>query len=162
MGILALVILFILSALLIPKFRPFYRRVRKDWTLLSFLIYGTAPFAILVTFDAYEKYSGPYRFGSLIILAIGGWLYLRSEVSWKKFLFLYIGMALSLAFAAAGRAILCENGLFDEWVSYCTWQNEMVDTMTSWLWLAIFMLLPLSITMLPRSNGQSSAINVPG
>lgn len=160
-GILPLVILLVLSAMLIPRFRPFYGRVRNDWTLISFLIYGTAPFAILLTFDAYEKNGDPYLFGSFLFLAIGGWFYLRSGVPWKKFLFLYIGMALSLTFAAVGRAILCEYGLFDEWVSYCIWQNEMVDTMTLWIWLAIFMLLPLTIKLLPRSNGHSP-VNVPG
>lgn len=155
MGMLPLVILLVLSAMLFPKFRPFYIRVRQDWTLLSFLIYGTAPFAILLTFDAYENSSAPYQLGSLFILASGGWFYLRSEAPWKRFLFLYIGMALALAFAALGRAVLCENGLFDEWVFYCTWQIEALDTMTLWLWLAIFMLLPLAINLLPRSNDQT-------
>jgi hypothetical protein len=162
MGVLPLVVLFVLSAMLIPKFRPFYRRVRKDWTLLSFLMYGTAPFAILLIFDAYENNSAPYQFGSLFILAIGGWLYLRSEASWKKFLFLYIGMALSLASAAAGRAILCEKGHFDEWVFDCTWQIEVMDTMTLWIWLAIFMLFPLGINLLPRSNVQAQVFTVDG
>jgi hypothetical protein len=159
MGILPLVILLVLSAMLIPKFRPFYSRVRQDWTLLSFLIYGTAPFAILLTFDAYENSSSLYQLGSLFILAMGGWFYLHSEAFWKKFLFLYIGMVLSLAVAAMGRAILCENGLFDEWVFDCTWQIEVMDTITWWVWLAIFMLLPLAINLLPRFNVQAFTID---
>jgi hypothetical protein len=157
MGIIILTFLLILFALLIPKFRPFYRRVRNDWTLLSFIIYGTAPFAILLTFDDYEKHGDRYLVGSLLILAIGGLFYLRSKGSWKKFLFLYIGVALSLAVAAVGRAILCKNGLFDEYLLSCTWQDEMMDTMTMWLWLAIFMLLSSASNLLPRVENQVAA-----
>ena len=69
MGIITLVFLSVLLAALIPAFRPFYRRLRNDWTLLAFILYGITPFTIVVTFDDYQ-HAVPYVFCSFLILAL--------------------------------------------------------------------------------------------
>lgn len=147
-GIIILLFLFIVLVTLIPKFRPFYKRLRNDWTLLAFILYGTAPFAILLTFDDYQD-AGLYLFMSFLILAIGGWLYLLSNVSWKKFMFLFTGLTLSMGVATVGAAVLIESSLYGP---YSTWQNAMEDPIRTWMYLAIFLLLPLAINLLPRGN----------
>ena len=152
-GIIILVFLFVVLAALIPTFRPFHRQLRNDWTLLAFILYGAAPFAILLTFDDYHS-AGLYVFTSLLILAIGGWLYLRGTVSWKKYLFLFMGLTLSMAVTVVGAAVLIEDSVY----IFSTWQAAMADTIRTWMWLAIFMLLPLALKLVPQSTNHMETI----
>ncbi len=146
--ILLIILLFVLFGL-IPRIRPFYNRIRDDWTLFSFILYGTAPFALVLSFDDYAG-EEPYLFLAFLILAFGGWLYLRSNIPWKRFLSLFSGLALSMFTAAAGKAILYAG----PWPrpKYFTWQTEMMSTLIMWIWLALIMLLPLAINLLPGSK----------
>lgn len=150
-GIIILALLSVLFAALIPAFRPFYRRLRNDWTLLAFILYGITPFAILLTFDDYQ-HAGPYVFVSFLFLALGGWLYLHNDVSWKKFMFLFIGLTLAMAVTVIGAAVLIEDSLY---ASISTWQTAMVETIMTWMWLATFMLLPPLINLLPHLHNTS-------
>ncbi len=154
-GIIVLIFLSVLLAALIPAFRPFYRRLRNDWTLLAFILYGITPFAILITFDDYH-HAGPYVYVSFLILTLGGWLYLHNEVSWKKFMFLFTGLTLAMTVTGIGAAVLVEDSLY---ASFATWQSMIVETIMTWMWLVIFMLLPPLINLLPQPHitSQSTA-----
>ena len=154
-GIIILVLLSVVFSSVIPAFRPFYHRLRNDWTLLAFILYGIAPFAILITFDDYQ-YAGPYVFVSFLILALGGWLYLYNEGSLKKFMILFTGLTLAMAVTVIGAAVLVEESLY---APFATWQTAMAETITTWMWLAIFMLLPPLINLLPQPHitSQSTA-----
>jgi hypothetical protein len=140
-----------LLAALIPTFRPFYRRLKNDWTLLAFILYGITPFAILLTFDDYQ-HAGPYVFVSFLILALGGWLYLHNEAPWKKFMILFTGLTLAMAVAVLGAAVLVEKSLY---ASVANWQTAMAETIMTWMWLAIFMLLPPLIKLIPLPHNTS-------
>jgi len=153
-GVIVFVILMVLFAALIPKFRPLYKRLKEDWTLLAFVIYGVVPLAIILTFDDYQG-EGLYVLTANLILAIGGWFYLRAQIPWKRYMILFIGLALSMAIAAVGKAIIYK--YFWEGVRHFTWQSEMMSTVTLWVWLALFMLTPLVLKLLPRSYAPSSA-----
>jgi len=153
-GVIVLVILLVLFAALIPRFRPLYQRLKEDWTLLAFVIYGAVPLAIILTFDDYQG-EGLYVLIANLILAIGGWFYLRTQIPWKRYVILFTGLALSMAVAAAGKAIIYK--YFWEGVRHFTWQSEMMSTVTLWIWLALFMLTPLALKLLPRSDTPSSA-----
>jgi hypothetical protein len=148
-GIIILVLLIVALAALLPAFRPFYWRLRNDWTLLAFILYGIAPFAIWLTFDDYY-HAGPYLFVSFLILAIGGWLYLRNSIPWKKYMFLFMGLTLAMAVTVVGAAVLIEDSVY----IYSTWQTAMVETIMTWMWQALFMLLPLALNLLPRSQDR--------
>ena len=150
-GIIILIFLSVLLAALIPALRPFYRRLRNDWTLLAFILYGITPFIIVVTFDGY-RHGGPYVLASFIIMALGGWLYLNNDVPWKKFIFLFMGLTLAMAITATATAILVEELLY---APFATWQSVMVETIMAWMWLAIFMLLSPLINLLPHSYSPS-------
>jgi len=149
-GIMMMVFLSILLAASIPAFRPFYRRLRNDWTLLAFIFYGMTPFAILLTFDDYEA-AAPYVFVSFLILAFGGWLYLYNESPTKKFLILLTGLTLTMAVTVIGAAVLVEESLY---APFATWQTAMEETIMTWAWLATFMLFPPLINVLPRSDAR--------
>jgi hypothetical protein len=155
-GIIILVFLSVLFAGLIPAFRPFYRRVRNDWTLLAFIFYGVTPFAILLTFDDYQ-HAGPYVFVSFLILALAGWLYLYNEAPWKKFMMLFTGLTLAMAVTILGAAVLVEESLY---APVATWQSMVVETTMTWMWLATFMLLPPLINLLPQLHNTSQKLSL--
>lgn len=139
---------FLLIAAWVPRFRPFYRRLRDDWTLLPFMLYGTVPFVLVITFEGYVN-DEPFFFLSLLLLALGGWFYLRNDEPLKRFVSLHVGLALSMLTAAVGKAVLFKESwpqVFD-----LTWKNEMIYTLVTWVWLAVIMLIPLAIKLLPRS-----------
>ncbi|PWB70682.1 MAG: hypothetical protein C3F07_16220 [Anaerolineales bacterium] len=151
-GVIVLAILLVLIAALIPKFRPFYRRLKDDWTLLAFVIYGAVPLAIILTFDDYQG-EQPYVLTANLILTIGGWFYLRTQLPWKRYLILFIGLALSMAVAALGKAIIYK--YYWEGVRHFTWQSEMMSTVTLGVWMALFMLTTLVLILLPQAKNHS-------
>lgn len=152
--ILIVAVLLLVSAW-IPKFRPFYLRLRDDWTLLSFLLYGAAPLTLSITFNEYKNVE-PFFFLALSFLALGGWFYLRNNEPWKRFISLYIGLALSMLTAAVGKAIQFE----ESWPQFVSlgWENELVYTMVTWAWLAFIILLPLALNLLPRPNNPPQEV----
>lgn len=154
-GLIVLVILLVSFAAMIPRFRPFYQRLREDWTLLTFVLYGAAPFAMVLTFDEYQG-EGPYVLTAYLILAVGGWFYLRNDAPWKRFWSLFVGLALSMAVAAVGKGIL-----FTPIPGYgFTWQGEMMSTVVMWLWLALVMLSSLAMNLLPRGKSHLQTDNI--
>jgi MFS family permease len=155
-GFILFTVILILVSAWIPRFHPFYRRLRDDWTLLCFILYGTAPFALVLTFDDYQN-EEPYLFLAFLILAAGGWLYLRNNIPWKRFLSLFGGLTLSMITSAVGKAILYAG----PWPrpKFFTWQTEMMSTIIMWMWLAMIMLLPLAVNLLPRPRNKSLPAN---
>jgi hypothetical protein len=144
-----MVTIFLLIAAWVPKFRPFYLRLRGDWTLLSFLIYGAAPLTLFITFNEYKNVE-PFYFLSLFMLALGGWFYLRNDEPLKRFASLHIGLALSMLIAAVGKAVLFIGSWFQVFDS--TWKDELVSTVITWAWLALIMSIPLVLKFLPQSK----------
>jgi hypothetical protein len=151
-GVVVLSILLVLIAALIPKFRPLYRRLRDDWTLLAFVLYGTVPLAILLTFDDYQG-EDLYVLVANLVLVIGGWFYVRNQNPWKRYLILFTGLTLSMAVAAVGKAVIYK--YFWVGVRHFTWQSETMSTVTLWVWLALFMLTPLALNLLPPAKKHS-------
>lgn len=140
-GMIGSVILLVLVVRLIPRFYPFYKRLRNDWTLLCFVLYGAMPFVLVLTFEEY-KYEEPYMILALSILAAGGWMYLRNDESLKKFLSLYAGMVLSMLTAAVGKAVILPIQDWPVFIDPSSWKNEAMSTMIMWIWLALIMLIP--------------------
>jgi hypothetical protein len=151
--ILIVAVLLLISAW-IPKFRPFYRRLREDWTLLSFLLYGAAPLTLFITFNEYKNVE-PFFFLSLLILALGGWFYLRNDEPLKRFVSLHVGLVLSMLTAAVGKAVLYEVSWPQSF--YLGWKNEMIYTMVTWLWLALIMSIPLVFKLFQGSESSVRA-----
>jgi hypothetical protein len=153
--LIPLIVLLVASAVIIPRFRPFYRLIRNDWTLLCFILYGAAPIMALVPFEGYQKY-GLYVVLMFLILATGGWLYLQNDVSWKKFLILIGGMTLSMFAAAMGQAVLYASSLYNSPRPYpdLPWWATVEGTVIAWMWLVLIMFLPLLLKLFPQSKDR--------
>jgi len=146
-GLFVATLFIVLVAWVSPRWRPFYWRIRRDWTLLSFVLYGASLFALLLTFDDYP-YDEPYIMAGMVILAMGGWFYLRSRWLWQRALALFTGLTLAMAVAAAGKAVIYSipgwsSGMF-------TWQTEAMSTAIMWGWLVMMVFAPILMNLLPR------------
>lgn len=155
-GLPAGTICVILITGLLPPLRPFYWRLRQDWTLLSFLLYGATLFALLITFDDYIN-EEPYAIMAMLLLAVGGWFYLRSSSPWRRLLALLTGLTLAMMVAAVGKAILYSS---PTWPSprHFTWQTEAMSTIIIWGWLVLIIVAPILMKSLPRPHNSQPAV----
>lgn len=151
MGVFLSVFLLVLLTGVIPKFYSFHLRLREDWTLLCFLLYGTVPFSLLILFDEYMN-EEPYLMLAFLALAAGAWFYLRNDHPWKKFLSLFGGMTLSMIFSMVGQAILYDISF--PTTSFSSWSMTM-STVIYWIWLTLFMLASLTVTLFPRMDTRA-------
>jgi hypothetical protein len=137
----------------IPRYRPFYRRLRNDWTLLCFILYGATPSMAFFSFEGFHQ-TGPFREFIYLIVAAGGWLYLRNDVPWKKFLILIGGQTLSMFTAAVAQVVLYESSAYynPRIDIRIVWWDYVHVSVAIWLWLILIMSLPLVINVLPRSE----------
>jgi hypothetical protein len=149
-SLILLTVILDLISVLVKKFQSFYQRLRDDWTLLSFLLYGSVSFIIVVGFEGYKN-NEIYLVAAFLILAAGGGLYLRNENPWKKFLSLFGGLTLSMLVMAMGQTILYEISFPN---SLYPWWTITTGTVVTWMWLALIMLLPLAINLLPCSEAN--------
>lgn len=133
---------------LLPPLRPFYWRVRRDWTLLSFSLYGAALFALFLTFDDYVN-EEPYHIAAMLLLAAGGWFYLRGRRPWPRIVALLAGLTLAMAVAATGKAIIFASPDWPYPRFPFTWQSEALSTVIMWGWLVVAVLAPVLVTLLP-------------
>ncbi len=150
--ILLLVLLVVFSAV-IPRYRPFYWRLRNDWALLCFLLYGATPTMAIFCFEGYPR-AGLFIELIFLIVAAGGWLYLRNEVPWKKFLILIGAETLSIFTAAVGQVVLYDSSAYynPQIDIHIVWWDYVHVSVAIWLWLVLIMFLPLVINLLPRSK----------
>jgi hypothetical protein len=147
-GILVLPSILVIISGLLPPLRAIYRRVRQDWTLASFGLYGSALPALLISFDDYHR-AEPYMLAAVVLLVVGGWLYLRSERTWQRVLSLLAGLTLAMAVGAAGRAILFARADYDFPRLHFTPQTEALSTVIMGIWIAIALLIPAVLSLLP-------------
>jgi hypothetical protein len=144
-------VLLVLFSAAIPRYRLFYQRLRNDWTLLCFLLYGATPFMASLCFEGYPR-TGPFMELIFLILAVGGWLYLRNDVPWKKFLILIGGQTLSLFTAAVGQVALYKYSAYysPNIDTRINWWGTVHVSVAIWLGLVLVMFLPLVINLLPQ------------
>ena len=118
------------------RFQPLLARVRYDWTLLSYVLYGESLFALLV-FES-RKTESNYLIASLLLMAAGLWLYLRSPAHWQRMLALLgcLTLAVGVAFFRAGPLTTLE-----AWLS---WEapSEAGRLLLSWIGMMAALLLP--------------------
>ena len=95
--VLAVAAAMLVLLLLLPEFRG---RVVKDWTLLSFFLYGLAVMPLFM--DDPFTHLGVYQFTGVLILAIGAGLYLKAARSGARILSLVIPVLLCQAIFILG------------------------------------------------------------
>jgi hypothetical protein len=162
-GLFILIILVVIATTLNPRLRLFHQQLKEDWTLLSFLAYGTAPYLILLSFGDYEMDypdQGPYLFLIFMIMAAGGWLYLRANTPLKKILPLFVAMSISMLIAELSRGILYEYPRDIEltWQArflQLPWQAKLIGSVVTWAWVALLLVAPVLVKWLPGKGDLS-------
>ena len=151
-GLAGLTVFAVLIVAILRPLRPLYLRIRDDWTLISFGLYGATLIAVPATFDDYPRAREPYIFAMVLILAAGAWVYMRSAHIRRRALTLFVAMTLSTVVGAAGKAIIYNSPLRPGPSDYFTWQTEALSAVFHWGGLMVLILIPALLTLLPRPN----------
>jgi hypothetical protein len=143
-GLTLTVFLLVMACAIFPAFH----KLRRDWTLLSFLVYGAAPLAILLTYDEYRKAESSQML-IFFLLALGVWFYLHTSGKWKRFLVLFTALTVSLWVGTVSRGLLVP---YQTWAyGYkLDWGNQLMGPIPMWICLTFAMLLPSVISLFPR------------
>ena len=149
------IFLVIVISILLKRFRQFYWRLRWDWTQVSFILYSGSILGLILLFEKNSQ-EEPYLFASLLCLAVGAWLYLRSPESWQRLFVLLAGITLAMFVSFAGRWFTGPN---QDWYTYFlrgTLQNEfwfeIELTLLEWGWLVLILLIPGLMSLFPAPN----------
>jgi hypothetical protein len=136
-----------------PRTRRLAQTIRRDWTLLSFMLYSGVVFALLLVFEEY-RYDEPWKIACWASLALGAWAYLRSGSSGKRILALLVGVTLAYWIAAIGKWYLVPLQSWETWFRWVDPETyrwfESWRTLAEWGWAILFMLAPSLLTLLPR------------
>jgi len=151
--VLLIAVILITLLRLLPYTRSLWRRVREDWTQLSFLVYGGIVFYILFIFDEYRQ-TEFWSLASWIILAIGCLLYLYSKEKYQRIFILLCGATLAMWIVAVGKWFLFP---IQDWGPI--WKPpppeterwfEFYQTMAGWIIIVIALLSPALLNLLPK------------
>jgi hypothetical protein len=134
---------------LAPGFRPIYLEVRKDWSLVSYLLYGLSIFMIVLN-DEYRGL-GSYKLASLIILFIGAFLYLSPAGPWLRLLKLIIALKLAMIVLGLGIYQIYPQ---QSWAAHTTFPRwwEAIWPFLIGISLSINMTLPSVLGCLPKDS----------
>jgi hypothetical protein len=158
LGLLAALIALAAAAATLPPLRPLHQRFQRDWTLLSFIVYGASPIGIYQTFDEY-KHEGLYAVIGILLLAVGAWLYLRSALGRQRWLALFTALTLAMVAAAIGKWLILPvqdwPGLQGKPIPGFRYWSEVMPTLVEWGWIMIVMAVPALLMLLPRPRQTS-------
>lgn len=158
MILVQLVLLLILAGVVIGLLRivpGFHMRIRQEWTLLAFLLYGIAIAPILGN-DEFRGVEG-YETTSLLILAAGAGLYLVSHRRWQRVLALVVPAILSPAVMSLG---LYQTFPAQSWANAADVSTRVWEALQPVLYLSplpVLLLLAALAPKLPWSGGEVPA-----
>lgn len=150
-------LLVILLLMIWPRTRTLSQRIREDWTLLSFLLYGGVVFSILLAYDEY-RYNEPWAIASWACLAAGAWVYMRLKTPGQRILALLAGVTLVYWITVVGKLLITP---LQDWpvspeklALYST--QGFWSTLFEWVLVLFFLLAPALLTLLPRRSPTDS------
>lgn len=145
---LTLLVVILLSA--IKRFRPLAAHVRQDWSMISYLLYGEAIFALYFLYSS-QGFDPNHAFASLLCLLAGVWFFLRSRAHGQRLLALVSCLTLAVAL-----------GAMDQWPqptgAWPAWSElrsaGVAYLLQVWFWIVSALFLPglLSRQRLGRSQ----------
>jgi len=161
-----MMVMILLSALLLvnllrllPYTRGIWKRIRADWTQLSFMLYGGLVFYILLLFDEY-RYEEVWKFIAWTCLALGAWFYLRAKEQLRRILALTLGATGAMWIVTLAKWILIP---FQMWPngypiapSETTRWLETSSAMLDWVFLLIMLLAPALLNLLPTPTNPDA------
>lgn len=150
--------LFLGLLLLLKRCQLMLRRIRQDWTLVSYILYGGILAGLGLSFY-YHFARSIYAVASILCLALGAWLFLRGSQPWQRLLALLAGLTLAVTAATAGQWPLHP---LDRWESDL-WQEISVRSglllvIVEWGWMVVFLLAPVMLYFLPRKRCPSKGL----
>jgi hypothetical protein len=156
LGLLVVTLLTLGLLALVRRFHPFLKRLRQDWTLVSYILYSGALTLLTYSFTQHHSIK-VFAVGSIVCLAAGAWLYLYSPRAWQRLLTLMTGLTLSFIAAAAGNwpvAPLQMRPVWQSWPEPGTlfWEKAPA-LLVEWVWMAVILLAPALMKQF-RPNGR--------
>ncbi len=137
---------------LFPYTRSVWKRIRTDWTQLSFLMYGGLVFYIMLTFDEY-RYEDLWKFSAWACLALGAWLYLHGKGQLQRILAILGGTTAAFWIVTLAKWILIP---LQKWPtgypiapSVASRWHETGSTLLSWLFILGILCAPALMSWLP-------------
>jgi hypothetical protein len=135
-----------------PRLAPLFTNVWRDWTRLSFALYGLVPMLLWFAFDEVEdRFVLPFMIALMLILVGGALAYLRSARLWQRATALLVSTALARAMATAGTRIYW-NAHPQPWVigPPIRWYGILRVTSTGVTLLLAFLFAPALLGLLRR------------
>jgi multisubunit Na+/H+ antiporter MnhG subunit len=124
--------------------------VWRDWTLLSFTVYGALPLLFIAAYDEVHN-EGPILTLIMLILVAGTIGYMRTENIWHRFACLVGGFTLGWAVLMVHQAIYW-NGRQEVWMpAPGSWKETLNWTSRSGAILMLILVAPVLIELLRRA-----------
>ncbi len=122
----------------IKRFRPLAARVRQDWSMISYILYGEAIFG-LYFLSSSQGFNPNVAFASLLCLLAGVWFFLRSQAHGQRLISLVSCLTLAVVL-----------GAMDQWPqsagAWPAWSElysaGVASLLQAWFWIIIALLLP--------------------
>jgi len=136
------------------SWRPLWQlleEVRRDWTRLSFGLYGAMPLVVWLLFDEVTRpYPAPYLAASAVVLAMGALGHLRSARRSQRTVALLMGMTLALGLVTVGTATYW-HGIQKPWMTEPGhWVVVVQEMVITWMVLAVLTFGPVLLRLVPR------------
>jgi hypothetical protein len=160
-GLYLISMLLVLISLLLPPLRPLYRRVRTDWTLVSFTLYGATLFALFIDWDEYTHEEVLVSL-SYFFLALGAVGYLLSKTKTARMIWLLSAATMAMFTMAVGKFILVP---LQDWPMWFQWHSmesvrwfESLSSLIELGWILLVLLAPSLLMLLPPVKDHSVEI----
>lgn len=137
--LLCLTLLVVTLLQLSNRFQSLMVRVRHDWTLISYILYGESVFALVLLLEDY-RHDPNYVIASLFCLLAGVWLYLRSSASRERLLALLGCLTLAVGIAVSDKWSLGSGQ--ERWPASQAGSSGIGGLLLAWLWMVVALLLP--------------------
>lgn len=145
--------LLVLAAAWLPPSRLFSTGLRRDWSLLSFLLYGSMLPILIIVFDEYQG-SAPYIIAGLLILAVGAWVYLRRSQPGTRLHALLVAVALTMGLVGLGRYLLYPHQPWSAHTTFPRWWEALVPLIEGAV-LLVIIAVPSVLKLFPTNSTQA-------
>jgi hypothetical protein len=145
--VLLLALLLLMLAARLPSLRSFYLRVRYDWTLLSFMLYGAAILTVIIG-DDISPGQAPFQLLGFAVLAVGAWSYLRLKQPGKRLGALLLALLLAMGLMSLMVYVLYPRRPSHHFPLWWEILVPMFDALT----LSLMISAPILLRLLPRHD----------
>lgn len=142
---------------LFRRCRVIAQKIRKDWTLASYILYSGVAAIFGLSFARHIS-QDLYAVASVLCLGFGAWLFLTSSRAWQRALALLGGLTLAATVAAAGQWPLHPLHSWETALRLET-SSRTGSTMVTleWVWMSAVLLAPVLLRYLPWKRWHRTA-----